>query len=221
MSSREAKTALNSAANMAEVFRDSGELALERELNFVCEKLRKNEPLLYRLSGYLKDDSLVALLDGRMNATVEQNNEGSNGGKGPTPTSQVLRQAWKKWEHIEGVTAFLISLLRAAWGLEVTGDCPEGLKFDGQPADNKKLLGSFLMLMRQKSQWRMPHWTHEEGAVRMQEDMFAPCKQRAMETMNGFEPFQNWIASDFLNGVLPSARRQQRHRLHALAHRSA
>ena len=70
VSSREAKTALNSAATMAEVFRDAGSLALERELNFVCEELRKNEPLLYRLSGYLKDDSLVALLDGRMNATV-------------------------------------------------------------------------------------------------------------------------------------------------------
>ena len=75
MSSREAKTALNSAANMAAVFRDAGELSLERELTFVCEQLRKNEPLLYRLSGYLKDDSLVALLDGRMNATVEQNDE--------------------------------------------------------------------------------------------------------------------------------------------------
>ena len=75
VSSREAKTALNSAANMAAVFRDAGELSLERELAFVCEQLRKNEPLLYRLSGYLKDDSLVALLDGRMNATVEQNDE--------------------------------------------------------------------------------------------------------------------------------------------------
>ena len=101
VSSREAKTALNSAATMVGVFRDAGELALERELNFVCEQLRKNEPLLYRLSGYLKDDSLVALLDGRMNATVEQNNEGSNRGKGPKPTNGVLRQAWKKWEHIE------------------------------------------------------------------------------------------------------------------------
>ena len=56
------------------------------------------------------------------------------------------------------------------------------------------------MLMRQKSQWRMPHWTHEFGAVRMQEDLFAPCHQRATETMNGFEPFQNWTASDFLKG---------------------
>ena len=53
VSSREAKTALNSAANMAEVFRDAGELALERELNFVCEELRKNELLLYRVCGHL------------------------------------------------------------------------------------------------------------------------------------------------------------------------
>ena len=141
VSSREAKTALNSAANMAAVFRDAGELSLERELAFVCEQLRKNEPLLYRLSGYLKDDSLVALLDGRMNATVGQENGGSSRGKGSKPTSGVLRQAWKKWEHIEGVTAFLICLLRAAWGLEIKSDCPEGLKIDGKPVDNKSFWG--------------------------------------------------------------------------------
>ena len=106
VSSREAKTALNSAATMAEVFRDAGELALERELNFVCEELRKNEPLLYRLSGYLKDDSLVALLDGRMNATVHQENGGSSSGNGSKSKSGMLRQAWKKWEHIEGPGIF-------------------------------------------------------------------------------------------------------------------
>ena len=157
VSSREAKTALNSAANMAAVFRDAGELSLERELTFVCEQLRKNEPLLYRLNGYLKDDSLVALLDGRMNATVGQDNGGSSRGKGSKPTSGVLRQAWKKWEHIEGSQAFLISLLRAAWGLEINSDCPEELKVNGKLLGSAKLWGSCLMLMRQKSQWRMPH----------------------------------------------------------------
>ena len=117
VSSREAKTALNSAANMAAVFRDAGELSLERELAFVCEQLRKNEPLLYRLSGYLKDDSLVALLDGRMNATVEQNNGALGSEKDKTKqTTKVLRQVWKKLEHIEMAPAFLICLLRAAWG---------------------------------------------------------------------------------------------------------
>ena len=175
VSSREAKTALNSAANMAAVFRDAGELSLERELAFVCEQLRKNEPLLYRLSGYLKDDSLVALLDGRMNATVEQNNEVLSSETSKTKQfTNVLRQAWKKWEHIEVAQAFLISLLRAAWGLEVNSVCPECLKINEEPADNKKLLGSFLMLMRQKSQWRMPHWTHVESAVKMQYDLFGP-----------------------------------------------
>ena len=77
---------------------------------------------------------------------------------------------------------------------------PRKLKIDGQPADNKKLLGSFLMLMRQKPQWPMPHWTHEVGAVRMQEDLFGPCKQRAMETRSGFKPFEKWTAADFLKG---------------------
>ena len=102
VSSREAKTALNSAATMAEVFRDAGTLALERELTFVCEELRKNEPLLYRLSGHLKDDSLVALLDGRMNATVARDNEGSSSGKGSMPSNGVLRHAWKRWNYIDG-----------------------------------------------------------------------------------------------------------------------
>ena len=71
VSSREAPTALNPAANMAAVFRDAGEISMERELDFVCERLRNNEALIYLSSGYLKDDSLVELLGGRMHATVE------------------------------------------------------------------------------------------------------------------------------------------------------
>ena len=78
--------------------------------------------------------------------------------------------------------------------------CPECLKINEEPADNKKLLGSFLMLMRQKSQWRMPHWTHESGVVKMQEDLFGPCRQRALETHDGFEPFKQWTSTDFLKG---------------------
>ena len=70
----------------------------------------------------------------------------------------------------------MICLLQAALGLEVNGDCPDGLKVDGKPADQKKLLGSFLMRMRQKSQWRMPHWTHGAGAVKLQDDLFAPLQ---------------------------------------------
>ena len=68
--SREAKTALNAAASMAEIFRDAGELAKERELQFVIQKLSEHDSLLFRLSGFLKEDSLIVLLDGRMNATM-------------------------------------------------------------------------------------------------------------------------------------------------------
>ena len=88
-----------------------------------------------------------------------------------------------------GGHGILINLLQAAWGLEVNGDCFNGFKIGGKPPDNKKLLGPFLMLMRQKSQWRMPQWIHDVGALEMQEDIFAPCKQRAEETLNGFERF--------------------------------
>ena len=77
---------------------------------------------------------------------------------------------------------------------------PESLILNGQPPDNKQLLGSFLMLTRQKSQWRMPHQTHEEGAIQRQDDMYEPCRQRVMETMSCFKPFKDWTAVDFLNG---------------------
>ena len=107
VSVREAKTALNQAASMATVFRDASELALEREISFVIEKLREIGPLL---------DSLVALLGGRMNATVQQEEEEASSRAGSSQqNSGVMRQAWKKWEHIEGMTAFLNRLLRAAW----------------------------------------------------------------------------------------------------------
>ena len=79
VSSREAKAALESTACMAEVLKCAGGLAVERELNYICGELRNNEPLIYRLSGYLKDDSLVALLEGRMNATVPTEDVASKG----------------------------------------------------------------------------------------------------------------------------------------------
>ena len=200
VSSREAKTALNAAASMASVFRDAGELAKERELKFVCEQLSNNETLLFRLSGLLKDDSLIALLDGRMNATVQKDDEGPGSGKSPKPASAVVRQAWKKWEHIEGATSFLNRLVRAAWGLEMNDTCPAELLTDGQPPANKQILGWFLMITRQKSQWRMPHHTHEEGAIQRQHDMYKPCRHRVLETMYGFKPFNDWKVVDFLNG---------------------
>ena len=132
VSSREAMAALESAVCMAEVSRDAGELAVERELDYICTELRKNEPLLYRLSVYLKDDSLVALLDGRMNATVGRVNEVFSSGKCSKPSNGVLRQAWRKWEHIQEFTRFLVCLLRAAWGMEINSVCPEEFKINGE-----------------------------------------------------------------------------------------
>ena len=117
VSSREAKTALNSAANMAAVFRDAGELSLERELTFVCEQLRKNEPLLYRLSGYLKDDSLVALLDGRMNATVEQNDEALSSEKQKQPKWQSVAPGLEEVGTYRGVPGLFDQPLARGVGL--------------------------------------------------------------------------------------------------------
>ena len=208
MTSREAKAALESAGRMANVFRDACEIAVERELDYICGELRNNEPLLYRLSGYLKDDTLVALLDGRMNATVDDEDKALSRASGSRPTIGILRISWKKWDHIQKEQKLLIRFQRAAWGMgPLSTDCPEGLQIDGAPASNYKLLGSWLMLMRQKSQGRMPHWTHEEGALKSQEDLFVPCRQRAVQTKEVFEPFKDWTSTDFLKGyyeVLPN-----------------
>ena len=104
VTSREAKAALESAGRMANVFRDAGEIAVERELDYICGELRDNEPLLYRLSGYLKDDTLVALLDGRMNATVDHEDKALSRASGSRPTLGILRISWKKWDHIKKET---------------------------------------------------------------------------------------------------------------------
>ena len=34
----------------------------------------------------------------------------------------------------------------------------------------------------------------------MQEDLYGPCHQRAMETLQGFKPFEQWTAKHFLHG---------------------
>ena len=102
---------------MASVFRDAGELAKERELQFVIQKLSENDTLLSRLGGFIKDDSLIALLDGRMDATVGQEGGALSRGGGPKPTGGVLRQAWKTWEHIDGAHCLFVQPLARGVGL--------------------------------------------------------------------------------------------------------
>ena len=140
VSSREAKTALNAATSMAEVFRDAGELSRQREIKFVCEQLRNNEDLLFRLSGYLKDDSVVALLDGRMHATVQQYDRGLKLWKRLKANRSVAPGLEEVGTCPGGHGIFDLPLARGV-GLEIKSDCPEGLNTNGQPAPNAKLLG--------------------------------------------------------------------------------
>ena len=42
----------------------AAEIAVEREIEFISDKLRAYHTLMYSLSSYLKDDTLCALLDG-------------------------------------------------------------------------------------------------------------------------------------------------------------
>ena len=111
VSKTEVKNAADAAASMAHVFRDASMIAVERELDYINTELRKNVPLMYALSGFLKDDSLVALLEGRMGNTVAAADVASSRASGKGAFG-VLRLSWKKWAHIQRETKLIILLLR-------------------------------------------------------------------------------------------------------------
>ena len=95
--SREAARCDKAALAMAAGFAGATQLAVDRELDYICTELRKNPPLMYTLSSYLKDDTLIALLDGTAAAGMEP-----RGAKGTKPAGRVLklRAGWKKWKHL-------------------------------------------------------------------------------------------------------------------------
>ena len=53
-------------AGMATQFQAAAEIAVEREIDSISDKLRANHALMYSLSSYLKDDTICALLEGRL-----------------------------------------------------------------------------------------------------------------------------------------------------------
>jgi hypothetical protein len=72
------------------------QIAIEAELEYIKTELRKNQPLMYTISGLLKNDTLCALLDGRLNVDQDEPTE-------KKPKLLMLRSSFKKFKNIRQV----------------------------------------------------------------------------------------------------------------------
>ena len=88
---------------IVESFSSVIDAASEREIAYVCDELRKNIPLLYSLSGLLKSDSLVSLLDGRMKKQLDVKKE-QDSALSQKPVHRVIPLKVTKFKHL-GVDA--------------------------------------------------------------------------------------------------------------------
>ena len=191
-SSKDLKKAEQEAKQMAAMFHSATEIGVERELEYITGELRKNLPMMYRLSGFLKDDTLCALLDGRMSSAESALSPPAKKAR----QSVVLRATWRKWTHVTEERSFVMRLYRAAWGLEDSTACPPSLKVGDEEPGTPEVLGAVLLLLRKTFEDKMPQTAYTD--LKSQDDLFAPVHERAVKTRE--DHYQTWQPRDYLNG---------------------
>ena len=73
----------------------------EVEIAYVSSKLRENLPLLYTVSGLLKSDSLVALLDGRIKKSQQDQIDSASSQQNKTP-ERIMPMRFSKFKDLGG-----------------------------------------------------------------------------------------------------------------------
>ena len=94
---------------MLAAFNDVMDETVEVELKYVSEALRKNVSLLYTLSGLIKQDALVSLLDGR----GRQVHEARIAEEASTVKVLQLRRSASKWKDLKLQPAVIHAVLQA------------------------------------------------------------------------------------------------------------
>ncbi|MCP4244733.1 MAG: hypothetical protein GY772_29670 [bacterium] len=89
------------AGIMVESFGQAQQEAAAVELAYVTEELRKNTAAMYMISSLLKNDNLVALLDGRL----------QGGPKAPPAKVTNIRVAYKKFKHLTKTKGLIEKIL--------------------------------------------------------------------------------------------------------------
>ncbi len=101
MGKRQEKIMEKQAGIMVESFGQARQEATEVELASVTQELRKNPAAMYTMSSLLKNDNLVALLDGRLQGCPKT-----------TPTKVTnLRVAYTKFKHVTKTTGLIEKVL--------------------------------------------------------------------------------------------------------------
>ena len=106
---REQKRLDDQAETMMQSFSAAVDGAFETEVAYISDQLRKNKALAYTISGLLKNDTLAALLDGRLRAAHSQ---AADGAATKTEAPKKLRAGAKKWAHLKRQVALIVEILK-------------------------------------------------------------------------------------------------------------
>ena len=125
---------------------------MEREIEFISDKLRANHALMYSLSSYLKDDTLCALLEGRLSGEAKALSPAAKDKDSPKK-AQKIRVGWKKWRHLLACPALVSEVFATTFGVSTEGqkDPEFGIGAAGK-------LGMVCMRLETSKEATLPNW---------------------------------------------------------------
>ncbi len=160
MGKRQEKIMDKQAGIMVESFGQAQQEAAEVELAYVTQELRKNPAAMYTISSLLKNDNLVALLDGRLQGCPKA-----------TPSKVTnLRVAYKKFKHLTKTKGLIEKVLARI--------DPETFSYDVMRhwSDMAEKLGVMCMALGVSGTSTLPNQYYED--LSSQDAFLSACSQR-------------------------------------------
>jgi len=107
---KRAQKAVDSATdNLVQAVGMACDIALEAEIEFVTNAFRKDPATLHTVSALLKNDSLKAILDGRMHAAQR---EQESSPAAPSQRVVKFKKCLKRWKHLDQQLVVVVMALR-------------------------------------------------------------------------------------------------------------
>ena len=126
-------------------FAQTIEAGFQAEVGYIVSELQKNKTLTYQLAGLMKNDSLVALLDGRLSTSDAASSQGV-----ASSVVKKLRASATKFKHLKQTPAVIDELLIA---LKPTLFNTDNVK----PMDLDKKLGYVCLCLAVTPSTHLPH----------------------------------------------------------------
>ena len=173
---------------MATQFQAAAEIAVEREIDFIPDKLRANHALMYSLSSYLKDDTLCALLEGRLSGEAKALSPAAKDKDSPKK-AQKIRVGWKM-RHLLACPPLVSEHFATTFG--VSTEDQKDPEF-GMGARVK--LGMVCMRLETSKEATLPNW---HFCLVTHGDLLAAVRKVVSETKEG--TYKDYDLERFKNG---------------------